>query len=102
MMHGAIYLLLKTEGKLFNRIQQFLKIGIAFFIISYIITTGYGFFNLEHLLVVFEENKILFVLPFLVFLSIANVPRLASKKKYGWAFIFTSLTISLLASHRCF
>lgn len=96
MMHGAIYLLLKTEGKLFNRIQQFLKIGIAFFIFAYIITTGYGFFNLEHLLQVFNNNKILYVIPFLVFLSIANVPRLASKKQYGWAFIFTSLTISLL------
>lgn len=96
MMHGAIYLLLKTEGKLFNRIQQFLKIGIAFFIFAYIITTGYGFFNLEHLLQVFNNNKILYVIPFLVFLSIANVPRLATKKQYGWAFIFTSLTISLL------
>jgi len=96
MMHGAIYLLLKTEGKLYTRIQQFLKIGIAFFIISYVVTTGYGFFNLEHLLVVFENNQVLFVVPFLVFLSIANVPRLASKKKYGMAFIFTSLTIALL------
>lgn len=96
MMHGAIYLLLKTEGKLYNRIQQFLKIGIAFFIIAYIITTVYGFFNLEHLLQVFNDNKALYVVPFLVFLSIANVPRLASKKQFGWAFIFTSLTIALL------
>ena len=96
MMHGAIYLLLKTEGRLYNRIQQFLKIGIAFFIITYIITTVYGFFNLEHLLQVFNDNKALYVVPFLVFLSIANVPRLASKKQFGWAFIFTSLTIALL------
>lgn len=96
MMHGAIYLLLKTEGKLYHRIQQFLKIGIAFFIIAYIITTVYGFFNLEHLLQVFNDNKALYVVPFLVFLSIANVPRLASKKQFGWAFIFTSLTIALL------
>lgn len=96
MMHGAIYLLLKTEGKLFNRIQGFLKYGMAFFIISYVLTTVYGIFNLEHLLTVFLNNKILFIVPFLVFLSIANVPRLASKKRYGWAFIFTSLTIALL------
>lgn len=96
MMHGAIYLLLKTEGKLYDRIQHFLNIGIVFFITSYLITTIYGFFNLEHLLDVFERNKLLFVVPLLVFLSIANVPRLASKKKYGWAFIFTSLTIALL------
>jgi cytochrome d ubiquinol oxidase subunit II len=96
MMHGAIYLLLKTEGKLYNRVQVFLKMGMAFFIVSYIVTTAYGLFNLDHLLVVFKENQILFVIPILVFLSIANVPRLASKEKYGWAFIFTSLTIALL------
>ncbi|RPA67520.1 cytochrome d ubiquinol oxidase subunit II [Cyclobacteriaceae bacterium YHN15] len=96
MMHGAIYLLLKTEGKLYNRVQVFLKVGMAFFIISYIITTAYGLFKLDHLLIVFKENQILFVIPLLVFLSIANVPRLASKEKYGWAFIFTSLTIALL------
>lgn len=96
MMHGAIYLLLKTEGKLYNRIQGFLKKGMTFFIISYIVTTVYGLFYLDHLLVVFEENKVLFIVPFLVFLSIANVPRLASKKQYGWAFIFMSITIALL------
>lgn len=96
MMHGAVYLLLKTEGKLYNRIQSFLKAGTLFFVLSYIATTAYGLFNLEHLLVVFKENPIFLVVPFLVFLSIANVPRLASKKQYGWAFIFTSITIALL------
>lgn len=96
MMHGAIYLLLKTEGSLYSRVQGFLKFGMAFFIISYMITTAYGLIKLDHLLLVFKENPVLFVIPILVFLSIANVPRLASKEKYGWAFVFTSLTISLL------
>ncbi|GHB25533.1 cytochrome d ubiquinol oxidase subunit II [Mongoliitalea lutea] len=96
MMHGAVYLLLKTEGSLYFRIQGFLNKGMAFFIISYLITTIYGLLTLDHLLVVFKENPILFIVPFLVFLSIANVPRLASKEKYGWAFVFTSLTIALL------
>lgn len=96
MMHGAIYLLLKTEGSLYKRIQIFLKIGMLFFITSYIVTTAYGIFNLNHLLEVFTDHKVLLIVPFLVFLSIANVPRLASKRKYGWAFVFTSLTIALL------
>ncbi|MGY6523142.1 MAG: cytochrome d ubiquinol oxidase subunit II [Mongoliitalea sp.] len=96
MMHGAVYLLLKTEGSLYFRIQGFLKIGMAFFICSYVITTLYGLLTLDHLLLVFQENPLLFVVPVLVFLSIANVPRLASKEKYGWAFVFTSLTIALL------
>lgn len=96
MMHGAVYLLLKTEGSLYFRLQGFLNKGMAFFIISYLITTVYGLMSMDHLLVVFKENPILFSVPVLVFLSIANVPRLASKEKYGWAFIFTSITIALL------
>jgi cytochrome d ubiquinol oxidase subunit II len=96
MMHGAIYLLLKTEGKLYERLQGFLKRGMIFFVITYVITTAYGVLYVEHLIDVFLENKILFIIPFLVVLSIANVPRLATKKNYGWAFIFTSLTIALL------
>lgn len=96
MMHGAIYLLLKTEGKLYDRIQKFLKKGMIFFIVSYLSTTVYGLLNVDHLSEVFKDNKLLFIVPLLVFLSIANVPRLASKKQYNWAFIFTSITIALL------
>ncbi|ERM80170.1 cytochrome D oxidase subunit I [Rhodonellum psychrophilum GCM71 = DSM 17998] len=96
MMHGGIYLLLKTEGKLYDRLQDLLKKGIIFFIVSYLITTVYTLLYVTHLSEVFRENQALFVVPLLVFLSIANVPRLVSKKKYGWAFIFTSLTIALL------
>lgn len=96
MMHGAAYLLLKTEGKLYERLQGFLSKGMIFFIAAYIVTTAYGLFYLDHLSEVFKGNPVLFIVPSLVFLSIANVPRLASKKKYGWAFIFTSITIALL------
>ncbi len=96
MMHGAIYLLLKTEGSLFDRIQYFLKKGMIFFIIAYLLTTIYALLYVGHLSEVFKENKVLFIVPLLVFLSIANVPRLATKKQYGWAFVFTSLTIAML------
>jgi cytochrome d ubiquinol oxidase subunit II len=96
MMHGAIYLLLKTEGRLYQRLRGYLWKGFSFFIVSYLITTAYGFFYLEHLSEVFKENPMLWIVPFLVFLSIANVPRLASKKKFGWAFIYSGLTVALL------
>ncbi|WP_209331102.1 cytochrome d ubiquinol oxidase subunit II [Lunatimonas salinarum] len=96
MMHGAVYLLLKTKGQLYSRVQGFLNKGMAFFIVSYLITTAYGLYTLDHLLSEFKANKVLFTIPVLAFLSIANVPRLASREKYGWAFVFTSLTIALL------
>ena len=44
----------------------------------------------------FKENPVFFVLPLLAFLAVANIPRLVSKKKYGQAIIFSSLTMAFL------
>jgi cytochrome d ubiquinol oxidase subunit II len=96
MAHGAIYLLLKTEGELYEQLTRLLKRGLAFFMLSFGITTLYTLLYIPHLSDTFLSNPILFIVPVLTFLSIANVPRLASKKKYGRAFLFSSLTISLM------
>ena len=96
MMHGAIYLLLKTEGKLYEKLNRLLKNGLIFFIVSFIVTSFYTLLYIPHLSDTFRNNPSLFAVPVLVFLSIANLPRLASKKQFGWAFFFSSLTISLL------
>lgn len=96
MMHGAIYLLLKTEGRLYEKLIRLLRQGMIFFIISFVITTIYTLLYIPHLSDSFKNNPELFAVPVLVFLSIANVPRLASKRKFGWAFFFSALTISML------
>ena len=96
MMHGAIYLLLKTEGKLYEKLKRLLRSGMIFFIISFVITSVYTLLYIPHLSDSFKNHPELFAVPVLVFLSIANLPRLASKKQFGWAFFFSSLTISLL------
>lgn len=96
MTHGAIFLLLKTEGRLFAKLTILLKSGMIFFMVSFGITTLYTLIFIPHLSDVFQKNPILFIVPLLAFLSIANIPRLASKKRYQSAFLFSSLTISLL------
>lgn len=96
MMHGAIYLLLKTEGKLFVKLTFLLKKGMIFFIVSFAVLSLYTLLYVEHLSDDFRSNPVLFVVPLLTFLAIANVPRLASKKKYLMAFLFSSITVSLL------
>jgi len=96
MTHGAIFLLLKTEGKLFDKLTKLLKYGMGFFIISFLLMTIYTMLFIPHLSDTFTSKPILFGVPLLMFLSIANLPRLASKKKYTLAFIFSSITISLL------
>lgn len=96
MMHGAIYLLLKTEGRLFAKLTILLKKGMIFFMVSFGITSIYTLLFIPHLSDAFKSNPILFIVPLFVFLSIANVPRLASKRKYSLAFLFSSLTIASL------
>lgn len=96
MMHGAIYLAMKTEGKLFARVNQLLKKTIIFFIVSYSLVTLYTLIYIPHLTDDIYENVALFIVPVLAFLSIANVPRLVNRGKYVMAFLFSALTMSFL------
>ncbi len=96
MAHGAIYLLLKTEGRLFAKLTYLLKKGMIFFMVSFGITTLYTLLYIPHLSDDFKSSPALFAIPVLTFMSIANVPRLASKRNYKMAFFFSSLTVSLL------
>lgn len=96
MTHGAIYLLLKTEGKMFSQLKKMLNWGMALFIVSFILVTLYTLFFIPHLSELFLENPAYFILPALGFLCIANLPRLAAKNNYRMAFLFSSLTISFM------
>ncbi len=96
MVHGAIYLLLKTEGRLFAKLTLLLKKSMIFFIISFGITTLYTLLYIPHLSDAFKSNPILFGVPVATFFCIANVPRLANKGQYRNAFFFSCVTISLL------
>jgi len=96
MVHGAIYLTMKTEGFLFKKITQLLRRSILFFVLTFAVVTVISVVSFPHLTDKFRSDPILFGVPLLAFLSIANVPRLASKGKYLNAFIFSSLSISFL------
>ncbi len=96
MMHGAIYLVMKTEGKLYEKLKSLLRNAIIFFIVAYVIVTMFTLIYIPHLSDRFRKSPELFIVPLLAFLSIANIPRLATRGKYLMAFIFSSLSVSLL------
>ncbi|UII76478.1 cytochrome d ubiquinol oxidase subunit II [Flagellimonas sp. HMM57] len=96
MTQGAIFLLLKTEGRLHARLTFLLKRGMIFFIISFAVTSLYTLLFIPGVTDKFKENPIFFVLPLLSFLAVANIPRLVSKKKYANALVFSSLTMAFL------
>jgi len=96
MMHGAIYLLMKTEGRLYTKLTLLLRSGIIFFIVMFGITTLYTLIYIPHLSDNFRSNPVLFIFPLFAFLSIANIPRLANKRKFVYAFIFSAISIGIL------
>lgn len=96
MTQGAIFLLLKTEGRLHARLTFLLKKSMIFFILSFAATSLYTLVFLPGVTDKFKAYPVFFILPVLAFLAVANVPRLVSKKKYASALIFSSLTMSFL------
>ncbi|MCF8274636.1 MAG: cytochrome d ubiquinol oxidase subunit II [Flavobacteriaceae bacterium] len=96
MTQGAIFLLLKTEGRLHARLTFLLKKGMIFFIVSFSITSLYTLIFIPGVVDNFKETPAFFILPILAFLAVANIPRLISKKKYAYALIFSSLTMAFL------
>lgn len=94
MMHGGIYLLMKTEGRLFAKIGILTKRSVIVFILLFSLSTFYVLLFLPHLSNGFKENPVLLIIPFLGMLSIANIPRLLTKHSYFHAFIFSALSIA--------
>ncbi|UCE04725.1 MAG: cytochrome d ubiquinol oxidase subunit II [bacterium] len=75
MMHGAIYVVLKTEGELHEKVRGWVNNAIIFFIISYVTTTMVTLIFVPHMVQYFKQYPYLFVIPFLNMLAIANIPR---------------------------
>jgi cytochrome d ubiquinol oxidase subunit II len=96
VMHGTIYLMMKTEGRLFAKLKLMVNRSIIFFVISFALVTLYTLIYLPELSNDIRSNPEFFILPLLGFLSIANVPRLIRKRKYFYAFVFSALTMAFM------
>jgi len=96
MMHGAIYLVMKTEGKIHDHMREWIRPTMAFFIIMYAIANSATLIYLPHLVVRFQENPWLFLLPVATMIAIANIPRAIHHQKDGQAFLSSCATIALM------
>lgn len=96
MLHGAIYLAMKTENRLYTKLSLLAKSFTVFFVVAFGITTLYTLLYIPHLSDRIRSNPAYFILPLLMFLSIANIPRQLNKGKWRYAFISSSVTIATL------
>ena len=96
LMHGAIFLTMKTENRLYTKMHLLANNFTVFFVLSFIITTLYTLLYIPHLSDFFRDNPPFFIVPVLMVLAIANIPRQIKRGKYFFAFISSSITIALL------
>ncbi|MDK3156736.1 cytochrome d ubiquinol oxidase subunit II [Kamptonema cortianum] len=96
MMHGSIYVVMKTEGELQAKIRGWINRCIIFFIICYAMTTMATLLYAPHMVEVFREYPALFVIAILNMLAIANIPREIHKGRDFRAFASSCLSILAL------
>lgn len=75
MMHGAIYVVMKTEGELRDKARRWIHGTIIFFIICYATVTMATLLYVPHMTAMLKKYPVLFAVPMLNMLSIANIPR---------------------------
>lgn len=95
MNHGAIYVVLKTEGELREKAQRWVKNTMIFFFICYGVLTMATLLFLPHVINHIKAYPILFLVPMLKLLVIANIPREIHHKREFLAFLSSSVAIVL-------
>ncbi|MEI6350999.1 MAG: cytochrome d ubiquinol oxidase subunit II [Verrucomicrobiota bacterium] len=74
-MHGAIYVVMKTEGELHDKIRGWVNRCIIVFIICYAMATIATLLYVPHMTVTIKAHPWMFGIAILNMLAIANIPR---------------------------
>jgi len=96
VMHGIIYLLLKTEGRLYAKLRILLRRAVVFFLASFILASIYGLYTYPKLSDDLNASIAFWLLPLLGTLSIASIPIWVKRRKFISAFISSSLGIAFM------
>ncbi len=95
-MHGSIYLYMKTEGALQQRLYGWMKgtwyVYVFFFMVVTIWSTMFVPASLQH----FRDTPVLWVVPLINVLAIANIMRAIRQERPFYAFISSCLVIAAL------
>jgi cytochrome d ubiquinol oxidase subunit II len=96
MMHGSIYLVMKTENRLYAKLTVIVKNTTIFFVLMFAITSVVTLLYVPHMAKRYQEVPYMFVFPVLAILAVANITRQISKRKYRYAFMSSAVVTALL------
>lgn len=94
MMHGAIYVVMKTEGEMQYKIRGWINNTIIFFTICFTTTTMATLIYIPHMADPFRNYPALFIVALLNILAIANIPREIQLGRDFKAFLSSSASIA--------
>ncbi|MCA9400738.1 MAG: cytochrome d ubiquinol oxidase subunit II [Candidatus Omnitrophica bacterium] len=75
MMHGSIYIVMKTEGEFQERLRPWINNCIIFFIMCFSITTVATLVYVPGMADKFRHYPLAFIIPLINMFAIANIPR---------------------------
>ncbi len=96
MMHGALFLLMKTEGEFHDKIKSWAKSAMVFFIITYVTLSIATLTFMPHMLIRMQKWPWLYLFGFAAMLCVANIPREMHKNRNGMAFLSSMCSIAFL------
>ncbi|MDV6029011.1 MAG: cytochrome d ubiquinol oxidase subunit II [Phycisphaera sp. RhM] len=97
-LHGSIYLFLKTEGELQQRVRSRILPLFYCFAGLYAVVTIATWLHVPHATETLTRHPWLWIVPVLNALAVLNIPRAMHLGKPGYAFFTSSMVIAALAS----
>ena len=97
-MHGAIYLYLKTEASLQQRVRRAITPLHIIFASLYLIVTLATWYHVPHATENLRAQPWLWVVPVLNLLAVLNIPRAMHLARPGYAFFSSAMVILALAA----
>jgi cytochrome bd ubiquinol oxidase subunit II len=96
LMHGSIYILMKTEGEFHDKMRTRTNPCIIFFVLCYGVTTMATLIYMPHMIKAFHDRPIFFLFAILNILAVANIPREIYLGRDARAFFSSCANIILL------
>jgi cytochrome d ubiquinol oxidase subunit II len=97
-MHGAIYLIMKTEGALQQKLRSWVGPAVLLFLGLFILTTSATLVLHSHMVGRFQDQPWLFLVIAFGFVAIANILYQVRRQREGWAFASSCCAIVFFIS----
>ena len=89
-LHGTIFLYLKTVGEIQKSLLVPMRFGLIGFLGLFLATSIYAILKIPHATQWFGAYPLLLVFVLLHWVAIFGIPWSVSRKRFGWAFVFSS------------